>query len=162
MSQTSYQVNQDVAFAGLVAESQSPVDILSRQNPAVAVPYGVGVVQGTLDADVIVPTATAMITDGRFIGVAVSEQTVVSSASGTAANYPLNSSVPVLRKGRVWVTVEEAVTPVSPVFCRFATGSGTVLGAFRASADTATAVAVPRARYMTSAGIGGLAVLELN
>jgi hypothetical protein len=86
------------------------------------------------------------------------------ATSPTGAGVPPKYAVSVLTKGRIYVVVEEAVTPASAVFVRFAAGvGGTQLGAFRASADTATASAAPAGwRYRSSAAIGGIAELELN
>src|SRR3990172_9189666 len=57
--------------------------------------------------------------------------------------WPINHPGMIRRQGRIWVFIDETVTPQSPVFVRHTAGAGgTVLGAFRLTADTATAEAV--------------------
>jgi len=71
--------------------------------------------------------------------------------------------VPVRRLGRIWVLVEEAVSNGNQAYVRFASGAGgSQLGAFRKSADTATAAALPNAYYRSNALAAGYAVLELQ
>lgn len=161
--QTSYSYAPATAFAGLLADD-GVRDVLSRVNPVDAIPFGCAVVLGVdPDNDCKLPAAAADITTAaNALGIAFSTQAIESSASGVA-QYPVKSSVNVLRKGRVWVQVEEAVTPASPVFVRYASGAGgTQKGAFRASADTATAAQWANARYVTSAGIAGFAQVEID
>ncbi len=64
------------------------------------------------------------------------------------ANYVDGDTVPCLQQGHIWVYSEVAVTDRAPVYCRIASGAGgTVLGAFRTDADTASAILVPNARF---------------
>jgi len=115
--QTSY-VEQASAVNGQIADSGHH-DILSRQ-AEVAIPFGRLCTQGTApDSQVKLPLSAASITtDNLPMGVAVSHHAMESSASGDP-QYPINAQVNVLRKGRVWVKTEEAVTPASDVYVRF-------------------------------------------
>lgn len=72
------------------------------------------------------------------------------------ANYTDGESVPVLEGGDIWVYSEEAVADRDPVYVRVASGAGgSVLGAFRNDADTASCVLVTGARFCrTSTGAG--------
>ena len=99
-----------------------------------------------------------------FLGVTIYDPSKdVAWPPGTTVPYPIGQAVSIMRKGRVWVWTEEAVTPASTPYCRYAAGAGgTVIGRFRASADTATAAAVPGARFMTTAGAGSLVLLEIE
>lgn len=77
----------------------------------------------------------------------------------------VNEPMVILRKGRVKVLVEEAVNPNDPAFVRFVAGAGgTVIGAWRKSADTASASAVKGARYCQTWAVaaGGIAWLEFD
>jgi hypothetical protein len=68
-----------------------------------------------------------------------------------------------VRKGRVWVSVEEAVTPGDDVFFRHtAGGGGTELGVFRTDADTASADQVAGASWLSTTAGAGIALLEIN
>lgn len=117
---------------------------------------------GTADNQVKLPTVTGDVT-GKPCGITrYQPATMVNWPAGQSVPYPQGTVTPVVRRGKVWVKVEEAVVPGDPVFARFAAGAGgTILGAFRKTADTATAVAIPSAVYRTTAGINGLALVEL-
>lgn len=168
--QLSYSINLNaVSFPG------QPVDIgvkddLTGLNVAAAIPYGVlAVLDSSNTSDfghigIKVPAASADITTlGKALGVVLADQARAQDPSVTPAQYPINSAVSVRRKGRVWVLVEEAVSNGDQAFARYAAGAGgTQLGAFRKSADTATAAAVPNAYYRSNALAAGYAVLEIE
>lgn len=163
MSQTSYAINQGVPYAGLLGEEGYPNSIRTALNEVTAgLPFGIAVKKGTADDGVINLSAG---TD-KVWGITVhrhSVNTIGSAAWGATVGSPLNDRLDILCAGTVWVKVEEAVTPASPVFVRFASGAGgTILGSFRASADTTTALALKGARYLTSASGGGYAMVEFN
>jgi hypothetical protein len=103
------------------------------------------------------PNATADVT-ARPQGIVVRDQTRKNTTG-----YETNDAVRVLRRGKIWVQVENAVTADAAAFCRFASGGGgSVLGSFRSDADTATAVAFPTAVFRTSTSGAGLAQIEIN
>lgn len=122
----------------------------------VAIPFGVLVVQ-TVSGHCALPTATGNVTALQS-GVAALSHTVRPSATG---GYQIGDVVRVKRRGRIWVLTEEAIVVGDVVFARFAPLAGnTQLGAFRKSADTATAVGVPRASWFAAA-TSGLAIVDL-
>ena len=159
MSQTFYAINQPAAMAGMLYDLGEN-DVVSAVNNTQAVPFGVAMVQGTLDNECHLPASAGDL--AKTLGVSVLVQTKEQALVTSIVNYPVGSDVSILRKGRVWVQVEEAVVAFSPVFVRFAAGSGTQLGAFRASADTATAGQISGCVYRSSAAAGGFAVVEFN
>ncbi len=163
MSQTSYAVDMAIGLEGMQADAMVASDVGSFSN-AVAVLDGKFVARDTADGSCKAPAAATDVTDLKDgLGVVLHAHNREADAAG-AAEWPVKSAVPVMLKGRVLVKVEEAVTPDSDVYVRFASGAGgTVLGSFRASADTATAALLPntRARYRSSASANGLAILEL-
>lgn len=165
MSQTSYSQLQLAAFAGQLYDI-GPHDIYTYAWLGTAnLPFGSAVVQDTVDNRCRLPAASSDVTSSLFAGVTIATQAIenpLSVGSPLPGGYPKNSAVSVMRKGRVWVAVEEAVTTASPVFVRFAAGTYSVLGMFRASADTASAAQLPKARYLSSAAAGGFAILEIN
>lgn len=76
-----------------------------------------------------------------------------------------NSLIPVVKRGRIWVIVEQAVALTDTPFVRFAAGAGgSQLGAIRKDADTASAATLSgKAKFMTAqATPGGLALLMVN
>jgi hypothetical protein len=140
-------------------------DIISKVAQA-ALQAGQGVIQGTADEQAQLPAASGDITGLPFLGVAVYDPSKMTNwPSGNTTAYPAGQAVGILRKGRVWVYTEEAVTPADAPYCRYASGGGgSVLGRFRKSADSSSAAALPsgKARFMTTAGAGSLVLLELS
>ena len=131
------------------------------------VPFGVLVVEdltGLSDDRAHLPQATGDITTvGSVAGIALHTQFVEQSVGGTNnLGYDPQSSMNVLRKGRAYVQVEDAVVKGGLPFVRFVAGASEQLGAFRSDADTSDAVALPDARFVTSAGAGELAIVEIN
>jgi hypothetical protein len=159
MSQTSYSINQAAAREGGLYDLGDH-DILSFVNAA-AIPFGKLVVRDTADDAGKLPAASTDVTDAKkVLGLAIAKQDIESSASGVA-QYPAQSQVPVMRRGRAWVKVEGAVTPASDVFVRYAAG-GDGLGSFGATAGTSARAQLANAKYLTSAGVGGFAVVDFN
>ena len=68
----------------------------------------------------------------------------------------------VLRDGRIFVVVEEAVTKGSTVYVRVVANSSYERGSFRASADGGNAVTAPLFTYMSNAAAGEVAVVQIN
>lgn len=137
-----------------------------------SVPFGVFVTQDVnitgQGADNIarLPFAAADITTERLgLGVSVHDQATenaLASAGQTEVGYKTQSSMSILRKGLIWVEVEDAVVPGGAVYVRHVAGAGEQLGAFRSDADGSDADILPNARYKTAASAGGLAQLDIN
>lgn len=85
-------------------------------------------------------------------------------SGGTAGfTYQIGDSVEIVSRGRVWVTVEEAVSPSDDVYVRHtANGDNTQRGAFRTSSDSSNAALLAGARYLTTASANGVALVDLN
>lgn len=99
-----------------------------------------------------------------FEGVAVYDSSIERQADAIAAGVEWGDKVvlPVLAIGAIYVFPEVAVTPADAVYVRIASGAGgTVLGAFRTDADTASAVLVTGAKWRTKSAAGAPAVLVL-
>lgn len=117
--------------------------------------------------------AMSALTIEDFLGVAIRQpiKTGLSSndlyretaygslALSTTAEYMDADMLPVLELGGIWVASEEAVSDRDPVYVRVASGAGgSVLGAFRNDADTASCVRVTGARFVRDAAapaVGG-------
>ena len=134
----------------------------------VALNNGLLVSQGANDAGCKLPTSAADV--GKAIGIAPYRPTsTVGFPSTQTTEYAQGDNVGAVSQGQVWVRVEEAVAPFSPVYVRFAIdtgGSFTNVGTFRASPDpvggVATAALLPNAAYLTTAAAGQLALVEIN
>lgn len=159
MAQTTYNTDLAIGFEGQLQESPNR-DCLSRVwENATSAPYGIAVARGT-DPDLEVDHAPDAA--GDILGV-LSHSHANEVGADDLNQADQGKLVNVLHQGRVLVKVEDACTPASSVFVRVAAGGGgTQLGAFRTDADTATARAASGMRFLTSAGAGGLAVLEID
>ena len=172
MSQTSYSINiPAVSYPGQLADDSQVKDVLSAAAFAAAINYGVLAVTdetNTLGFDQLacrVPSASTDITVvGAQLGVVLADQARAQIPAVALAQYPQFAQVSCLRQGRVWVNAETAMTDGANPFIRFATGTGTVLGSFRNSADTATAAQLAAGQAVvrgTTSG-AGFAVIELD
>lgn len=100
-------------------------------------------------------------TSDTFLGIAIQEHTVVQDYTTGAVNYAQFSTVPVAQIARVYVANEATVTNASPVYLRYLTNGGNTPGGWRADADTARAVQITQAKWVTSVTGAGIAVLNL-
>lgn len=103
----------------------------------------------------------------NVMGVSLFTHKALAIAPSSSDNevHEDEAELPLLRRGRVWVIAEDAVDPsTDSVFVRVSAGAGgSEIGAFRTDADTASAVALAEARWLTStSGTGELALLEIN
>jgi hypothetical protein len=160
--QTSMQNYLSAAYEG--QRAPSPGDLVVTKMAQSAIDAGQGVKQGTADEQCDLPSASGDVTGLPNLGIAIYDESLPNAwPPGTSNCYPAGQAVSILRRGRIWVYVEEAVTPASTPYMRYASGAGgSKVGRFRASADTATAAAFPGSRFVTSAGAGALALLEIN
>lgn len=163
MSQLSYATYQSNAFAGMLADNgdNNHLSFINAEVSA-AMPFGIAVAKGAGDQDAILMVNGSSVIIGMLSHTHQFDPGQVPT-SPTTAGIPIDYTCSVMTRGRIFVQVEEAVTPASAVFVRHTAGAGgTQKGAIRASADTATAVAWTAARFLTSAGANGFAVLEIN
>lgn len=158
MSQTNYSMSQDTAVAGQLY-GVGPQTILTYNNPVDAILFGVAVAKVSADANGIEkPDSSGAV----IVGVAVRDPSIEYDPDAEN-QFEALSDVPVLRRGQIYVYCEEAVTPDDDVYVRHTANGGlTVLGAFRNDNDGGNALALSTAKFLTSAGIGGYAVLDLN
>ena len=139
--------------------------VAERIGNAAAIGYGLCVVQDERDDDKAhAAVVTASISDaGSALGVTVhthaNEQQYLT-AGGTG--YDLEDAMSVMRKGRIYVEVEDAVTAGSQAFVRFEATSPEVHGAFRSDADSGDAVELPSGFFQTTTAAGGIAILSIN
>lgn len=94
--------------------------------------------------------------DGYVHGVSVYD------ASREPGAWPVDSVMPVCRKGPVWVYAEGAVNPSLPVYVRFVVTGSEVLGAFRGSVDSTDCGELRNARWLDTTSAAGFARLDLN
>lgn len=153
---TSYGLNHDAAFTGMVADGQV-ANIVSKINDDTAtVAYGKGVVRS---GEKGFKAATVDSTADNFVGVLVRELNR-SYADGATFGAPVDRPASVLTAGVIWVTVAEAVTVGDAAYLRVgATQTGDFAKA--AGSEATLSVAIPGAKFLTAATAGGLAKLSL-
>ena len=93
-----------------------------------------------------------------FGGVAVLTDTKAGTYNSEASPlYAINETVPCRNFGSIVVLAESDVVEGANAFIRYAAGTGgTVIGSFRADADTATAKEEPTIKFAESATAGSL------
>jgi len=167
MSQLTHSQNPDAAIEGMEATTQIAKDRRSCIATEV-VPFGHYVVaEESLEAPYTarLPTAAADITDGLGLGVARADTASEGLRSGNVG-HAVDASFEALAEGDIWVVSEDIVPAIgTPAFVRHtaAAAPNNVLGAFRTDADTASAVALPGARFMrTTTAINQLTILRVT
>jgi hypothetical protein len=159
MSQTSYSQRLSEALAGMLASPIDDCEIESKINAA-AIPAGIFVTRNAADDACKVPTTTGEVT-ASGMGFTVLNLAREPVADDSTIDNPAGKGVSVLRRGRIWVLTETAMTYGQSVFVRFtANGGNTQLGKVRNDADTANAVAAPGWVCKTTLGAAGLAIIE--
>lgn len=104
------------------------------------------------------PAAATDVTKPGAMGIVPYDQTREGGS-----DWPALRPTPVVRRGRIWVMAEGAVTRWKAPFVRYAAGAGgTELGSFRGDADGATAAECPWALFITDASAGGLVLVEIS
>lgn len=148
-------------LAGGLADSGF-TDKVTGKNTAAAVEFGRYVCRGDADGRIKAPALATDVTDEKVLGgIVLRDGLVVNFGIAGNAAYAQNNAVPVLKRGRVWVICDGAVTAgTSGVFVRYA-GTG-VKGGIGGTSTGGETAALPRARWLTSAADGGLAQLEIN
>lgn len=172
MAQTTYSENPAIAQLGLLGDN-GMTDKVSRYSAAV-IPYGRCVSLDTTPGKVKLPAAALDILDansesrpveGIVIRTDAIEEQAANSLGVAAANvaaYPIGYNFSVLRKGRIWVWAEEAVTPADQVFVRHTASGDEIPGNFRQDDDTTTAALLKGARFMSTTTAAGFVLLEVN
>ena len=97
-------------------------------------------------------------------GIVIADRTVeLADGSTEFSGYTDGQMVSVLRRGRIAVKSETAITGRQQMFARFTANSGSEeLGTLRHDVDGGEAVAIPGSRNITSFAAGGLGVMELD
>lgn len=173
--QTSYAINQAPwAYPGQLADMMQARDIVSAIAVAAALSYGLFVLidtsnsaAGFAELAARLPASAADITTntGLQLGITLADQARAQNPGVATAQYPINSCVSCMKKGRVVVSAETAVVAGGKVYARFATGdNGTVIGSLGATLDTSVVgnALLPNAVWMDTTSAAGFAVVELN
>jgi hypothetical protein len=151
MAQLSYELDIPVGFEGQLADANA-LDSISRLAEGTDLSFGRGVQLGT-DKDGQVKAPAAAMAIASFVGVIQHRPTT----DGLVAE---KSSQSILRKGRIYVEVEETVAPGDAVFLILQNGT---VGRFQKTDGTADTLDVSaKCSWIKGAASGEVAILEIN
>lgn len=131
---------------------------------------------GVDSTDVSGRIITILMNEG--LEIKINSVTVVDDSGGTCAAsyavepqnpgdaglvfYKASDTVNVLRRGRIYVTAEQAVTSDDPVYFRHVASGTYKRGGFRKDSDSGKATLLSGAKWAKSAGAGDVGVVEIN
>ncbi len=160
MSQTAYTVEAELAFRGMLGDPNDDGFKIPLSNGAAAA-QGFGIMVRR-DATNLEDQFDILSAAGQApVGVLVHNHAQENPALTGFLGVDLLEPASVLRRGRIWVRVEEAITVCDGVFFRHTTGTGTEIGAFRNDLDgaaediTMTPTAVNDTEYNLGIHVGG-------
>ena len=159
--QTTFEMYFNAAKLGEIYDRRSQVsESYAAEN---AIRFGQAVVAGTnLDRQVLTPSVTGQTFRGISIAIWQLEQQLTGYPTDSSGSYPAKAVVPVLRRGAIWVRVNQDVDIDDPVYFVHTNVDPTLIGNFRKDADTANADLVPTGVFRKAAKAGELAVVEIN
>ena len=161
MSQTSYSVDPALGFRGLLADPNTDSYMIPLANGAAAAQgFGIMVRRDATNPEDQFDIFSA--TGQTPVGILVHTQAQQNQALADPLGVSLLETASVLRRGRIWVVVEEAITVGDDVYFRHTAGTGSEIGAFRNDADTASCDQVTNAQWLQGSTGAGIALLELN
>lgn len=144
--QTAYNERMAVGVPGMPASMSGwDADSLICEE-ANGIGFGVPVGQGSADNGGILAGALNL-----FRGVSYKDITLLNAEN--ADEYPQNNLMGVMFRGDIWVRVSVAVLPSDPVHYNATTGAWLITGG---------SGPIVGARWMTAAGIDGIAKLRLS
>lgn len=168
MPQTVVNTLPNVAIAGQLADTGRDMNLASyfSQEASLQMMFGTMAMQGADDFGDNIVTAGNV---AKLVGVVVysgsyqkgNELGAVVDANGRLGLLPTITHN-ILKRGRIWVLCEEAVTPSSSVRVR-CTNAGNGAGTFRtSSAGGGLSMLLGGARYLDTAAIGGFSRVEFD
>lgn len=154
--QTSIAASMTSAFAGM-CEGEPAVTLSRSIQDAAGVGCGIAVAMGTTperqcklfaaDAD-----------SGIILGLVMFDPHRSIANAAASPDYAQNEMVTIVRQGRMWVPVPAAVTTTEATLSWIVTGGN----AGKLTATNNAAALARGIRVLKGAGIGGLALVEIN
>lgn len=156
MSQTSYSQTGAIGFHGQIADTMEASDIVSYSAEA-AIPFGSFVTLGTNKERQVLAVSTSVGQGALAIGVATASHTVEQTSAGVA-QYAATQTVSTMKRGRVYLTTDDAVVAGAVANLKLSSGKVT---------DEAVAAGIEaftqfKARFITGTTAAGLAIVEIN
>lgn len=149
--QTSYSANIRDAVAGMIADMQAEINLISRTvEDAAGAAFGSVVDQGTEDREITAVSASTT----KPIGVVVRER---SLDANTPDAFPQYADARVMTKGVIWVANSGGVAAGDDVWLTLSTGALS-----NADAGLSDGLRLAGCRWATTAADGALAILEVD
>ena len=161
MSQTAYSVDPDLGFRGLLGDPNDDAFALALANGSgAAVGFGIMVRRdaSNLEDQFDIFSATGQTPVGILVHTHAQQDSSLTGVNGVASL----ETASILRRGRIWVVVEEAITVGDDVYFRHTSGTGTEIGAFRNDVDGASCDQITDAQWLRGSSGAGVALLEIN
>ena len=158
MPQTSYAA-QAGAFSGVLDSDNH--EIASRVNgeASTELRFGMAVVRGSAATEVKAPSADTDVLDGIVVHSHNYNPSTELGTVGVKADCPVN----VLKRGRINVTVEEAVAIGDRLFVRYVSDGTKLPGALLKHAIPGEVLdCSAMGEFQSAAAIGGVAVLDFD
>lgn len=153
--QTSVNALPEKGAPGMVADGWAGTDIMSA---AAGEPMNPGVLVTLDSGKVELPDAAADFDPDAVAGIVCQEHKGFDSKDNL---FSAGDSVPVMKKGRVWVVTEDTLTVGAHPYVRHAAdGGNTTLGAFRSATATGATTQVSYIRVVEVAS-ASLAKVEI-
>lgn len=153
--QTSYTQAHEAGFPGQIANLE--VSNVFSKNAEVLLDFGLAVVRGTADDQATLASATG----GSFLGLTVRTTAGTADTAGEL-KYQIGDSVNILDKGVIYAICEDGCVPGDTVYFRHTSGTGTVIGALRTDADTASADLIANATWETTTTAGSIGQVKFK
>lgn len=151
------QLPADYAIDHPIGTAGSPASKLGLEVSSVLAEVDIPVGRAVARSNTALQTAQGILPDitaAQIFGIAMRDLSKQADAAGSI-DYVAGDDVAIVQAGLVYVIAEEAVIPGDPVFVRFVAGAGgTLLGALRTDADTASAYNWDVAKWASTTAIG--------
>lgn len=159
--QTAYELRHPAAKLGMLGDVRTSVTEGYTAEDELL--FGMACVAGT---DPVLQVKKPSTGGEVFRGVTIMNQAkeqILESGElfKSSGKYLENQQVPVLRRGVIWVEVNQDVEPDDPAFFVH-TGAAADIGKFRMDDAATDADAVPTGVFRSAATAGNLALLEIN
>lgn len=158
--QSAYAIEHGAAYEGMQADSGTQ-DVISLVNTSGAQLYfGHLVVAGSNGGAKVVSGASDV-----PLGIAISTKTFEDGPikeNDDRVGYPDKTVANILRRGRVWVYVQEAVAVGDQVRVYHTADTGKKVGRFAKTAAGGKTAKLNNCQFLTATSGAGLAVIEIN
>ncbi len=167
--QSTVSSRNAAAFPGMVDHTEPLTSIRAYWNAEASaeIPFGVAVTRHATDEDfgaIKLNTSTAAMATAGLAGIVCHSHGYSRDSELGSTGLKPGVEMGLLQRGRIWVSPEEAVSPGDAVRVRVVVAGNEVAGAFRKSADASDCIVLNanQARWLTTCGANGLALLEFD